>query len=177
MKTAFYTLKKLSILILILMACFSLESTYGMNNNSNNKNGIKSMDQTVNKTEADLDHQILIYLNSLYIQSYIRSDIETFDKLLWAQEFTQTNPDGSVSSREKVMENFGQPRFDKIIYLYTKDVKVEFLSEDKAVVSAINPDCFEIDGKLIKSISSYKDTYVKRDGKWKCISAVIKNVD
>ena len=164
-------------LILILLIVFSIASSYGQSKNSNNNNGTKSMNQMVNKDETDLDYQILIYLNSLYIQSYIKSDIETFDKLLWAQEFTQTNPNGSVLSRKKVMENFGQPRFDKIVYLYIKDVNVEFLSDEKAVVSAVNPDCFEIDGKLVKSISSYKDTYVKRDGKWKCISAVIKNLE
>lgn len=135
------------------------------------------MDITENNDQFDLERQRLIYLNSLYIQSYIRSDIQTYDKLLWAEEFTQTNPDGKVLSRKMVMENFGRPRFDKIVYLYVKDVKVEFLSNDKAVVSAINPDCFEIDGKLIKSVSSYEDTYVKRNGEWKCISAVISNIE
>ncbi len=162
-KKKHFTKEKMKKIVLIFAIVLSVTAVYGQNNTSN-------------KGETEMDYQRLIYLNSLYIQSYIRSDVETFDKLLWAAEFTQTNPDGTLLSREKVMEKFGQPRFDKIVYCYVKDVKVEFLSPDKAVVSAVNPDCFEIDGKIVQSISSYKDTYVKKEGKWKCISAVIKSV-
>ena len=123
--------------------------------------------------EDDLNR--LMYLNSLYLQSYIHSDTATFNKLLWAEEFTQTNPDGSVFTRKENAIRFGKPRYDKIVYFYGDNIKITFLKDDLAEIYVRNPSGFLIDGKLEKSVSWYKDTYQKRNGEWKCISAVIKN--
>jgi hypothetical protein len=121
------------------------------------------------------DQNRLMYLNSLYLQSYIHSDTATFNKLLWAEEFTQTNPDGSVFNRKENAIRFGKPRFDKIVYFYGDNIKITFLKDDLAEIYVRNPSGFLINGKLEKSVSWYKDTYQKRNGEWKCISAVIKN--
>lgn len=122
--------------------------------------------------EEDLNR--LMYLNSIYLQSYIHSDTATFNKLLWAEEFTQTNPDGSVFTRKENAINFGKPRYDKIVYFYGDNIKITFLKDDLAEIYVHNLSGFLIDGKLKKSVSWYKDTYQKRNGEWKCISAVIK---
>ena len=123
--------------------------------------------------EDDLNR--LMYLNSLYLQSYIHSDTATFNKLLWSEEFTQTNPDGSVFPRKENAIRFGKPRYDQIVYFYGDNIKITFLKDDLAEIYVRNPSGFLIDGKLEKSVSWYKDTYQKRNGEWKCISAVIKN--
>ena len=123
--------------------------------------------------EDDLNR--LMYLNSLYLQSYIHSDTATFSKLLWAEEFTQTNPDGSVFTRKENAIRFGKPRYDKIVFFYGDNIKITFLKDDLAEIYVRNPSGFLIDGKLEKNVSWYKDTYQKRNGEWKCISAVIKD--
>ena len=133
---------------------------------------VTSFAQKANQ-EDDLNR--LMYLNSLYLQSYIHSDTATFNKLLWAEEFTQTNPDGSVFTRKENAIRFGKPRYDKIAHFYGDNIKITFLKDDVAVIYVRNPSGFLIDGKLEKSVSWYKDTYQKRSGEWKCISAVIKN--
>jgi hypothetical protein len=125
-------------------------------------------------TQED-DINRLMYLNSLYLQSYVHSDTATFDQLLWAEEFTQTNPDGSIFSREENLIRFGNPRFDKIIYFYGDEIKITFLKENVAEIYVRNPSGFLINGKVEKSVSWYKDTYEKRNGEWKCVSAVIKD--
>ncbi len=127
-----------------------------------------------NPSQED-DRNRLIYLNSLYLQSYIHSDTATFNQLLWADEFTQTNPDGSVFTRKENAVRFGKPRFDKIVYFYGDEIKITFLKDDLAEIYVRNPSGFLVDGKLDKGVSWYKDTYQKRNGAWKCISAVIKN--
>lgn len=121
------------------------------------------------------DHHRLMYLNSLYLQSYIHSDTTTFNNLLWAAEFTQTNPDGSIFSRNQNAIRFGKPRFNNIVYFYGDQVKITFLKDDLAEIYVRNPSGFLINGKLEESVSWYKDTYQKRNGEWKCISAVIRN--
>ena len=127
------------------------------------------------KSTQEDDLNRLMYLNSLYLQSYIHSDTATFNKLLWAEEFTQTNPDGSIFTREENAIYFGKPRYDKIVYFYGDNIKITFLKDDLAEIYVRNPSGFLIDGKLEKSVSWYKDTYQKRNGEWKCISAVIKD--
>lgn len=134
--------------------------------------GVKLFAQ--NSTQ-EKDRNRLMYLNSLYLQSYIHSDTTTFNKLLWAEEFTQTNPNGSVVTREQNAINFGKLRYDKILYFYGDNIKITFLKDDLAEIYARNPSGFLIDGKLEESISWYKDTYQKKSGEWKCIAAVIKN--
>ncbi len=121
------------------------------------------------------DRNRLIYLNSLYLQSYVRSDTATFNRMLWAEEFTQTNPDGSVFTKKENAVRFGKPRFDKIEYFYGELISITFVSAEKAVVYVKNPSGFNIEGKLEKSVSWYKDTYVKQNGNWKCVSAVIRD--
>ena len=127
------------------------------------------------KSNQEDDLNRLMYLNSLYLQSFIRSDTATFNKLLWAEEFTQTNPDGSVFARKENAIRFGKPRYDKIVYFYGDNIKITFLKDDVAEIYVRNPSGFLIDGKLEKNVTWYKDTYRKRNGEWKCISAVIKN--
>ena len=63
------------------------------------------------KTIDEEDKNRLMYLNSLYLQAYVKSDTAMFDQLLWADEFTQTNPDGSVFTRKENAVRFGEPRF------------------------------------------------------------------
>lgn len=127
------------------------------------------------KTTHDADQNRLIYLNSLYLQSYIHSDTATFNTLLWAETFTQTNPDGSIFTRQENAVRFGKPRFDKIIYFYGDDIKIKFLKADLADIYVRNPSGFLINGKLEESVSWYKDTYQKINGEWKCIAAIIRD--
>jgi hypothetical protein len=127
------------------------------------------------KTIHEEDKNRLMYLNSLYLQSYVKSDTAMFDQLLWADEFTQTNPDGSVFTRKENALRFGEPRFDRIFYFYGDSIKITFLRNDLAEIYVRNPGGFLNEGKLVESVSWYKDTYQKRNGVWKCISAVIKN--
>jgi hypothetical protein len=122
-------------------------------------------------TEEDKNR--LYYLNSLYLQAYIRSDTATFNQLLWADDFTQTNPDGTVLSRKENAIRFAKPRFDKIVYFYGDNIKIIFPAIDKAIISVRNPSCLIVNGKLEKSVSWCKDTYIISKGFWKCESAII----
>jgi hypothetical protein len=132
--------------------------------------GLKAFAQNKGTEE---DRNRLIYLNSLYLQAYIRSDTATFNQLLWADDFTQTNPDGTVLSRKENAIRFAKPRFDKIVYFYGDNIKITFPTAEKAIISVRNPSGLMANGKLEKSVSWYKDTYIKNKGVWKCVSAVI----
>jgi hypothetical protein len=132
-----------------------------------------SLKTFVQNKGTEEDKNRLYYLNSLYLQAYVCSDTATFNQLLWADDFTQTNPDGTVLSRKENAIRFAKPRFDKIVYFYGDNIKITFPASDKAIISVRNPSGLMVNGKLEKSVSWYKDTYIKSKGVWKCVSAII----
>lgn len=117
-------------------------------------------------------HQ-LKYLNSLYIRSYMHSDTATYNRLLWAEDFMQQSSNGSLVTRKECMIRFGQPRLHQILYFYADDVKVQFITNDVAMVYSKNPYALRDGDRVIKGITQYNDIYVRRAGQWKCVSANI----
>lgn len=118
------------------------------------------------------DYKRLYYLNTQYIQSWIRSDTSTYNHLLWAEDFVHQNGQtGMLFPKEKLMPVFGQPRFDKIEYFFTENVTIQFITNEVAMVFARTP--FKGASQSTESLSQYNDVYVKRNGKWICVSANI----
>ena len=119
-------------------------------------------------TEADLKR--LYYLNTQYIQSWIRSDTATYDSLLWADDFVHQNSgDGLLYPKNELMPVFGAPRFGKIEYFFPENVTIQFIADDAAMIFARTP--LRVSGYPTEFSSQYNDVYVKRDGRWVCVSA------
>lgn len=121
------------------------------------------------------DYKRLYFLNLQYTQSWVRSDTATYDKLLWAEDFVhQSGADGLLYPKDKIMPIFGQPRFETIDYFYPENVKIQFITNDAALVFARPP--YKGKESSEESYSQYNDLYVKRNGNWICVSANITNV-
>jgi Domain of unknown function (DUF4440) len=126
-------------------------------------------------TEEDVKQ--LKSLNSQYIQSWIRSDTATYNSKLWADDFLQQNSDGSLSNKKETGARFGKPRYHLIQYFYADNVEVRFITADVAMVHALTPLLMkDANGNLISGTSQYCDVYVRRGGKWVCVSANITNI-
>jgi hypothetical protein len=126
------------------------------------------------KYGSEQDYNKLYYLNSLYIQSWIRSDTTTYNQLLWADDFVQQSSNGMLVSKEAQAIKFGEPRFLEIEYFYATNVSIRFITDNVAMVYAATP--YRGVGDQTESWSQYNDVYVKRDGLWKCVSANISPV-
>lgn len=124
-------------------------------------------------TEEDVKQ--LKYLNSLYIQSYIHSDTATYNRLLWAEDFIQQGSNGTLQDKKECMVGFGKPRFDQIQYFYADNVEVRFITSDVAMIHARTP-FLEKDSQA-PGMSQYNDVYVRRGGKWICVSANITRIN
>lgn len=124
------------------------------------------------------DYRRLFFLNTQYIQSYVRSDTATHNRLLWADDFVQQSPEGNLIPKKQLSLRFAQPRFDKIEYFYAEDVIIQFISNDAAMIYATTP--LRIKGESTTSWSRYNDVYndvyIRRDGVWRCVSANIANM-
>jgi hypothetical protein len=127
------------------------------------------------KYGAEADYKRLYFLNLQYIQSWVRSDTATYNRLLWASDFVhQNSSDGLLYPKEKISQLFGKPRFEKLNYFYPENVTIQFITNEAAMVFARTP--LGLVGQPIEMASQYNDIYIKRNGHWICVSANVTSI-
>jgi hypothetical protein len=127
------------------------------------------------------DHDILLALNTDYINSVQHSDVQRFDEIL-APEFYCSNPDGSLVDRAAFLRQTAQPvaiknlrAEDVLIRLFSAPDLVRepgSTSRDHAADTAIihartaytKPDGSEGGGR-------YTDVWMRQGGRWRAVSA------
>ena len=85
------------------------------------------------------------------------------------ETFVQTNPDGSVSARQEVLDGIGKgdPTLKAVDLA---DMKTQSYG-DAAVIMGRYTEKREAKGKHMMTSGRFTDTYVKRGGKWKCVAS------
>jgi hypothetical protein len=85
------------------------------------------------------------------------------------ETMVQTNPDGSVSTRKEVLDGIGKgdPTL-KAVDL--EDMKTESYGS-AAVIMGRYTEKRQAKGKTTLTSGRFTDTYIKRDGKWKCVAS------
>lgn len=110
------------------------------------------------------DLRILADLNDAYVRSVGASDVRWFDEHL-AQDFRNTNPDGSLVGREAFLAQISRPSAVKDIRPHDVEIR---LFGDFAIIHARTsyqkPDGTAGSGR-------YTDDWHKQGGRWRCISA------
>lgn len=105
-------------------------------------------------------------LNQDYIDSVAKSDVRRFDEIL-AEDFLNTNPDGSLVDKRAFLAQIGKPGAVK--GLECDDVRIRVMG-DFAVIHArtlyTKPDGQPGAGR-------YTDIWALRDGKWLCVAAQV----
>jgi ketosteroid isomerase-like protein len=113
---------------------------------------------------ATADHAKLAALNTDYINSVQRSDVQRFDEIL-APEFYCSNPDGSLVDRAAFLKQTAQPVAIK--NLRAEDVLIRIMG-DTAIIHArtrySKPDGTEGSGR-------YTDVWMRQNGRWLAVSA------
>jgi hypothetical protein len=85
------------------------------------------------------------------------------------ETMVQTNPDGSVSTRKEVLDNIGKGD-TTLKGVNVSDMKTQTYG-DAAVIMGRYTEEREARGKHIMTAGRFTDTYVRRDGKWKCVAS------
>ncbi|HEU5336937.1 MAG TPA: nuclear transport factor 2 family protein [Terriglobales bacterium] len=85
------------------------------------------------------------------------------------ETMVQTNPDGSVSARKEVLEGIGKgdPTLKAVDLA---DMKTQSYG-DAAVIMGSYTERREAGGKRTATSGRFTDTYIRRDGKWKCVAS------
>jgi ketosteroid isomerase-like protein len=116
------------------------------------------------QTKPQSDHDVLLALNTDYINSVQRSDVKRFDEIL-APEFYCSNPDGSLVDRAAFLRQTAKPV--TITNLRAEDVMIRIIG-DFALIHA-RTAFTKADGSA--GGGRYTDGYARINGRWLAVSA------
>ena len=116
--------------------------------------------------EQASDLEILQQLNAHYIRSVRESDVDWFDQNL-AQDFLNSNPDGSLVDRAQFLAQIARPA--TISNLEANDVRVRVMG-DFAIIHARTTYMHE-GGRA--GAGRYTDIWARREGRWLCVAAQV----
>ena len=114
-------------------------------------------------------------LNARFIHNFITNDVAGHDAILH-RDFICISPAGARVSRADYLEEWATG-FDpaRIPYFDYRDEKIDVFG-DTALLRSTNRSVRLKDGVEIVGMTMYTDTYVRKDGTWKCIQAQITPV-
>jgi ketosteroid isomerase-like protein len=113
-------------------------------------------------TQADLD--ILLQLNTDYINSVQNSDVARFEQIL-AADFRCSNPDGTLIDRDGFLAQTARPV--TISNLAANDVEIRLFG-DVAIIHATTSYTLA-DGS--PGHGRYTDVWARQNGHWRAVSA------
>jgi ketosteroid isomerase-like protein len=110
--------------------------------------------------------EILQQINADYIRSVQESDVRWFEENL-AQDFLNTNPDGSLVDRAAFLAQIARPC--PLSDLACEDVRIRILG-DVAIIHG-RTTYYKADGQ--PGVGRYTDVYARRQGGWLCVAAQV----
>ena len=119
------------------------------------------------KTQTGSVEQEIIKLENEWGDALIKHNPAPINKMI-ADDFIGTTPDGAVYTKAQLLEEVKSSKED-IISMVDDEVKVHVYG-DAAVMSARNTIKMRVEGKETIFLDRYTDTWVKRDGRWKCVA-------
>lgn len=122
------------------------------------------MPDTKNASNAHVE--TLRKLNQDYIDSVSKSDVTRFEQLL-AEDFLNSNPDGSLVDRAGFLAQIARPM--AVSNFQCEDVKIRVLG-DFAIIHA-RTTYRKADGQA--GAGRYTDIWALRDGRWLCVAAQV----
>jgi hypothetical protein len=90
-------------------------------------------------------------------------------ELLFAKEYTYTEPNGKTSNREEDLELLTSGRYKLLAQPVLSNISVN-LYETVALVRGQNTIKGTLDGKDMSGTNQFTDVFVWREGRWQCVS-------
>jgi uncharacterized protein (TIGR02246 family) len=112
--------------------------------------------------------QALKDLETKWIAASLKSDSATVGEIL-ADDWTGTTAEGKVQTRG---EYLAMTKKSKLTRSVAGDMHVRMLDQDAAVITGTWSGAgTDQDGKKFDTMERWSDIFVKKDGKWKCVSS------
>lgn len=136
-----------------------------------NHSALFSQNQTAMQAKNEAhDKAMLTELNAQFIKNYITQDVKAHSELIH-QDFVCIENNGNIIGREEYLKNWASDYQNSGVESFTcTDVFIRIFG-DVALVRAKSVYTKKQKGKLITGYSVYTDTYLKENGRWRCVQA------
>jgi uncharacterized protein (TIGR02246 family) len=111
-----------------------------------------------------------------WLDAYEKNDAEAMERIV-AEGFTITFPNGGVQTREQLMRMIRAPRRGPAPKFHTEDVQSRAYGDTVILVGRVIAEFPQPDGKTMREVSRYTDTYVRAGGRWQVVASHLSNVE
>lgn len=110
-----------------------------------------------------------------WLDAYEKNDAEAMDRIV-AEGFTITFPNGGVQTKPQLMAMIRAPRKGEPPKFHTEGVESRAYGETVILTGRVVGE-FRQDGKTVREVSRYTDTYVRVGGRWQVVASHLSNVE
>lgn len=130
--------------------------------------------QQSNLTKAEVEVR---KLERQWLDAYEQNNSEAMN-LIVADDFNITFPNGAMQTKPQIMSMVKAPRPASApkMRFSTEDVRSRAYRDTVILIGRVITE-YERDGKTVKEVSRYTDTYVKRKGRWQVVASHLSNVE
>ena len=113
-------------------------------------------------------------LERAWLDAYEKNDSEAMDKIV-ADDFTITFTNGSIQTKQKILDSIKRARNSPPPKFYTEEVQARVYGDTVILIGRVIAE-WQQNGQLMKEENRYTDTYVKRNGRWQVVASHLSNV-
>ena len=136
-------------------------------------NACNNLDQNkpkMTETNQAQDREALSQLNAQFIKNYVTQDVKAHSEIIHP-DFVCIENSGKIIGREEYLKNWATDYQNSGMDSFTYTDEHIRIFGHTALVRSKSVFTYQKDGQLLSGYSVYTDTYVKEDGRWKCVQA------
>ena len=111
-----------------------------------------------------------------WLDAYEKNDAEAMERIV-AEGFTITFPNGGVQTRAQLLEMIRAPRRGPAPKFYTEQVQSRAYGDTVILMGRVVAEFTQPDGKTVREVSRYTDTYIRLKGRWQVVASHLSNVE
>lgn len=131
--------------------------------------------QKMDQKNNNEDMLALSVINAQFIKNFINSDTVAHNEIIH-KDFVLISGSGAVVGRKEYMKDWATGYKDSGYATFIHTDEFIRIFGNTALVRSRTPYTKLVDGNIIKGASVYTDTYVKENGRWRCVQAQITPV-
>lgn len=110
-----------------------------------------------------------------WLDAYEKNDAEAMDRIV-AEGFTITFPNGSVQTKAQLMGFIRAPRKGPPPKFHTEAVESRAYGDTVILTGRVVGE-YQQDGKTVREVSRYTDTYVRTGGRWQVVASHLSHAE
>ena len=115
-------------------------------------------------------------LERQWLDAYEQNNPEAMDRIV-ADDFTITFPNGAMQTKPQLMAMIKAPRrtSESRMRFHTEDVRSRAYGDTVILIGRVVTE-YEREGKTVRELSRYTDTYVRRNGRWQVVASHLSKI-